>query len=393
MNHRDRIKYLQKELIEQGLCAALIIYSRDVIYYTGTAQPSYFLVLPDDYFLFVRRGLDFALDDVFIEKEKVGKERRLERVCAELSTRWEIQQGTIGIELDVLPANQLFEYQKIFSRYKFVDISPVVLEQRKTKDSTEIGKIRKACAAIDNGHQAVLSTLRAGVTELELAAAVENAHRLAGHEGVFSIRLPDFFMSRGPISSGANIAKFSGVVYSISGIGLSPAVPAGPSRRIIGKGDLVVVDIPTMVEGYHADLTRTYILGKADDSTKKMHDNLVEITDYLIEKIKPGVKCSEIYRLALEKSKSLETEHSFLSFGKDGICRMIGHGIGLEVNEPPTIADYDHSEISEGHVLGLELHMLDEHIGAMKLEDTILVGRKENELLTKSPRKLFEIVE
>ena len=64
--------------------------------------------------------------------------------------------------------------------------------------------------------------MKEGVTELELAAAVENAHRLAGHEGIFFIRQPDFFMSRGPISSGSNLFKISGVVYTITGVGFEP---------------------------------------------------------------------------------------------------------------------------------------------------------------------------
>jgi Xaa-Pro aminopeptidase len=72
------------------------------------------------------------------------------------------------------------------------------------------------------------------MTELELAAAVENAHRLAGHEGIFFIRQPDFFMSRGPITSGPNLFKISGVVYTITGVGLSSSVPAGPSQRKMG---------------------------------------------------------------------------------------------------------------------------------------------------------------
>lgn len=98
---------------------------------------------------------------------------------------------------------------------------------------------------MDAGHKAVLSTLIEGVSELEVAAAVENAHRLAGHEGIFFIRQPDIFMSRGPISSGPSFFGTSGVVYTISGVGVSPSVPAGPSKRKIVGGDLVMVDIPT----------------------------------------------------------------------------------------------------------------------------------------------------
>ena len=65
MKHRERIGLLQEKLKEQQLGGALLFYSRHVFYYTGTAQPSCLVVLPDDYMLFIRSGFDFALNEVF----------------------------------------------------------------------------------------------------------------------------------------------------------------------------------------------------------------------------------------------------------------------------------------------------------------------------------------
>ncbi len=385
-----RIKNLQDRIKELALSAAVLFYSRDVFYYTGTAQPSYLVILPEDYFLFVRSGFEFAVNEAFIPKEKIIEERRLENIFKTVFSNFDSKQK-VGTELDILPANQFSQWKRIFSGYEFMNLSPVILEQRKRKDPSEIKNIRKACQSIDAGHKAVLSTLKEGITELELAAAVENAHRLSGHEGIFFIRQPDFFMSRGPISSGPNLFKISGVVYTITGIGLSPSVPAGPSRRVISKGDVVIVDIPTLVDGYHADQTRTYILGKANEKIKTLHIQLKEIADYLIQNIKPGLKCNEIYKMAIEKAKELEITEAFLNFSKGRTGRMIGHGIGLELNEPPILSEYDDSEVSDGYVIALDMHMMDENAGVVKLEDMILIADKGNEILTKSPRDLFEL--
>jgi Xaa-Pro aminopeptidase len=223
-----------------------------------------------------------------------------------------------------------------------------------------------------------------------LAAAVEDAHRLAGHEGIFFIRQPDFFMSRGPLASGPNLYQISGVLYSITGIGLSASVPLGPSRRKIRRGDLIVVDIPVLVNGYHADQTRTYVVGKAKDGAKKLFQSLKEIANYLIDYITPGMKCSETYKMAIKKAGELQVEKPFLNFGNGRKSKIIGHGVGLEINEPPIISDYDHSIISDGFVLALDMHMMDERFGVVKLEDMILIG-EVNKLLTKTPRELFEI--
>ena len=299
MDRQNRIRELQRTMADEGLGCVLLFYSRDIYYYTGTAQPSYLLVLPDKYFLFVRSGYDFAVKEVFISIENIQEERKVETIFAEICSG--LKNKKIGIEMDVLPAKTYFEFAKIFAGWTFSDVSPTILEQRKAKSSHEIEQIRKACLAIDAGHRAVLSTLREGITELALAAAVENAHRLAGHEGLYFMRLPDFFMSRGPVGSGPNLKRFSGVVYSVTGAGLSPAVPAGPSIRRIEYGDMVVVDIPTLVNGYHADQTRTYVLGRCPSRLRDKFSRLQEIHESVIEAIRPGMSGDDIFRIAVEK--------------------------------------------------------------------------------------------
>jgi Xaa-Pro dipeptidase len=384
-----RVQSLQAMIRAHGLSGAVLFYSRDVLYYTGTAQPSYLVLLPEDYFLFVRSGFEFALGEAFIDEAKIREERRLENIYREIFSNLESKK--IATELDIMPAAQYLAFKEVFACYDLVNASPLVLEQRKRKDPLEIKSIEKACQAIDAGHRAVLSNLKEGITELELAAAVENAHRLAGHEGIFFIRQPDFFMSRGPLCSGVNLFKMSGVVYTITGVGLSPSVPAGPSRKKIREGEAIIVDIPTLVDGYHADQTRTYTLGKANAKIKAMYRALKEIADYLIETITPGMKSSEIYRMAIERSIALKVNDAFLSFGKGKKSQLLGHGIGLELNEPPVLSQYDDSRISEGQVIALDMHMLDEEVGVVKLEDMILIKPDGNEILTKSPRGLIEV--
>jgi Xaa-Pro aminopeptidase len=386
-----RIAVLQRQIVGRRLGAALIGYSRNILYYTGTAQPSYLVVLPDEYILYVRSGLDFALNDIFIPKEKVKEERRLDKISEAFLTKIQLSGGQIGVELDILTAEQFLNMKKLFPGCDFINISPLILEQRKIKTALEVAEIKKACQAIHAGHEAVLSTLKEGITELELAAAVENAHRLAGHEGIFFIRQPDFFMSRGPITSGPNLFKISGVVYTITGVGLSPAVPAGPSQRKINAGDIVIVDIPTLVNGYHADQTRTYCVGKAGKAIHSMYEDLKAIADHLIENITPGMACNDIYRIAVKKADALERQGQFQHFGSGKRSRLIGHGIGLELNEPPILSEYDHSPVEEDYVIALDLHMLDEVLGVVKLEDMILVKGKGNQILTMTPREMFEI--
>lgn len=383
----ERISILQRELGKRDACA-IMSYSRNVLYYTGTAQPSYLIVFPDDFHLFIKSGLEFALDEVSIGRDKISEERQLGRIKKLFPDLSKFK--SVGIELDILTAEQYMSLKELFPENGIFNISPIVLEQRKTKDETEIKKLKKACQAIHNGHEAVIADLKEGMTELDLAALVENAHRQAGHEGIFFIRQPDFFMSRGPISSGSNMFKNSGVVYTITGVGLSPAVPAGPSRKKISRGEPIMIDIPVLVDGYHADQTRTYFIGDVGEKFRSMYQDLKAVADHIIENMKPGVKGKDLYRMALDKAKELGRENHFQSFG-DKRSRLVGHGIGLELNEPPVPSEYDDSPVNDNYVVCLDLHMMDKDTGVVKLEDMIWVRQNRNEILTISPRGITQI--
>jgi Xaa-Pro aminopeptidase len=87
----------------------------------------------------------------------------------------------------------------------------------------------------------------------------------------------------------------------------------------------------------------------------------------------------------------LGRRETFQHFGGGKISRIIGHGIGLELNEPPILSGYDSSPLEEGQVVALDLHMLDEALGVVKLEDMIHIRAKRNEILTPTPRILFEV--
>ena len=151
------------------------------------------------------------------------------------------------------------------------------------------------------------------------------------------------------------------------------------------------MDLPTVYNGYHCDQTRTYIVGKASASIRALYYGLKDISDYVIAGISPGKKCSEIFHLAWERARELKLEKYFMSFGERHNTSFIGHGIGLECNELPMVSPHDHSVIESGCTVALDLHMLHPGVGAVKLEDTVLVTGAGAEILNVSPRDLIEV--
>lgn len=390
MEFRRRLRQLQQVIREHGLAGAILFHSRDIFYYTGTAQPAVLLVLPDECSLLVRRGIEVARKEAFLEPEQVCAGKSL---AAEV-TRLFPGPGSgekVGTELDLISFRQARQFQRALGDRQLVDISGAVLDQRMVKDRQEIQCIRKACTAVHAGHLAALSRMRPGITELELAAAIENAQRLAGHEGYTFLRTHEYVMSRGPLASGPNLRRTSGTLFTFSGAGLSSAVPTGPSRREIQQGDLVLVDIPSCIGGYHADQSRTYCLGTPSAQERDWFERLRAVSDTVMSHLLPGVSCAEIYNLALRRAEQLGMGDAFMRFESGAKAHFIGHGVGLEINEPPLLAATSDVVLQERFIVALEMHLVTDSGLALKLEDTVLVGSEGAQFLTESPRDLIAV--
>ncbi len=384
MRHRARIEVLQQTLRERGLDGALLFQSRDVFYYTGTAQPSWLVVTPDDYVLGLRSGIDFARRDTGLDAPYLVEQRDPVTL---LKQRF-APGARLGSELDMMNVATYRRLRSALDGGELVDLSPAILQQRMVKSEDELAAIRRACTAIDAGHRAAVAQVRAGMTELEASATIEHAHRLAGHEGEYFLRDIDFTMGRGPFASGENLAEISGVVFTVSGVGLSPAVPAGASRRVMQPGDLFVVDIPTCVDGYHADQSRTYALGEAPSRARELHDALVEVADRLRVGMRAGWTAGALFDHAMACAERAGIGSEFMNFPNGRRAHFVGHGVGLEINEPPFLSRGSKLELRAGMVLTSELHAWADDGTMVKLEDTLLLGPEGAELLTVSPREL-----
>jgi Xaa-Pro aminopeptidase len=382
-----RLRHLQQVIHERRLSGAILVYSRDIFYYAGTAQPAYLVVLPKDFILFVGRGFELARQECGLDAAHVVREGSASAICKRMfpGDGWGEKVGT---ELDMVSAARARRLSQLLGQRELVDISADILTQRMVKEPAEVESSRAACAAVDAGHHAIVSQLRPGMSELELAAAVENAQRLAGHEGEYFMRLADFTMSRGPVASGPNLRRTTGAVYTITGAGLSSAIPAGPSRRVIQRGELVLVDIPACVEGYHADQSRTYAVEEAPAKAEELFHQLREIADEVIRGLRPGMLSGETYSLAEACAAERGLEDVFLAFESQPRAHFIGHGVGLELNEPPLLVRNGDVPLQAGMVLAIEMHLMEPNGLTMKLEDTVHLTPQGAEVLTRSPREL-----
>ena len=385
-----RLHDLQETIKERGVEGAILFHSRDVFYYTGTAQPSYLIVRPDDYLLFVLNGIDFARRESPLPPEKIIPERKLEKMFSRMFPG-EGSGAAVATELDLLTMGRFRNMQKWLGMREIVNISEEILHRRMCKDDLEIDAIRQASAAVHAGHEAAMARLLPGVTELELSAAVEYAQRLAGHEGMLFIRQPDAIIGRGPFASGANLGEMSGAAFCLTGTGLDPAVPTGASRREIQRHDLVVIDVPACVNGYHSDQSRTYCLGQPPADAAALYEAVLQVLDHLIRRLRPGMSIDDAFSLGLDKARELGIQDSYLRFPSGATAHFIGHGVGLDVNEPPVLKKGSDVLLQAGMTLALEITATTRKGLPVKIEDVVLLSAGGCEILTTAPRDRIQV--
>ncbi|MBN1178617.1 MAG: aminopeptidase P family protein [Anaerolineae bacterium] len=385
MNHRR--DELRRRLAAAGVNAALLTHPRDVLYYAGTARPATLLVGPRDAVLLVRRGLAYARQESDVARViSGGGFRQVAAALAEMG----LVGGTLGATLDVLPAQLFLRMQEALPGWRLADISALVLDQRAVKEAGELAVTRAAAQVADAGHLALPRAFRPGMTELELAAAVEDAIRRAGHEGYQPLRHPE---ARGGgifLMSGENLSVRGGHGLVVTGSGLSPASPYGAARRVIQPGDLIVLDIGSIYQGYTADESRTYVVGAPGAAQQALFDVACAAQDALLDALRPGAPIAAAHAAA-EAVVAQGAPPAFAP-GELTLPGFSGHGIGLELDEPPVISERADGVFVEGMVLAVELEVSAPATGQMvKVEDTAILTADGPEVITAAPRALVEV--
>jgi len=384
-----RLIELCVRMAEAGIDAALLLHHRDIFYYAGTVRPAVLLIPPSPHeaVLFVRRGLEYAQQEATIARvEPMSGLSGIAEVMAELG----LTGGVLGTELDLVSV-QLYRrlMEVIDPSWSLADVSPLVLGQRMVKDEGEIAVTRQAAAVADAGHRVLFGALVSGVTELALAAEVEAAMRRIGHEGFQPLRYPGGRGAGVLLMSGEHLTVRGGHGLVVTGAGLGPAMPYGPSERVMRPGDLIVLDVGSTYKGYTADESRTFVVGPATEPQETLFAVARAAQDAVFEALRPGVPVADLCSVAEEVVAQGAPPH----FAPDSLVLpgFVGHGVGLEIDEPPVLWPRDETELQAGMVLAIEVEVSAPAWGIMvKLEDTVVVRPDGYELLTATPRELIE---
>lgn len=377
-----RIALLQKELTRAGYDGAILVQNNDLFYFTGTVQNSQ-LYVPSggEPVLAVRKSFARARQESPLKN--IVPLTNPKEFASILNSLGCYPQAKVGLELDVLPVNRMYDFQKLLPGIDFADVSPIIRTIRMIKSPYEIELIRETMRVLDKGFQEIPRVLRAGMLEFELASHFEAALRREGISGSSKMRAfnQDFTMSA--LSSGSSGAYSSGVAGSVGGAGLTPAYPMGASRKAIRRNEVILVDFAPSVNGYTGDQTRIFCIGALDPKMVKAHQDALFIQAEVIKLLKPGVLAEEAYFLGVKIAAEMGYSENFLGYRDDQV-RFIGHGVGLDTDELPVMAPGSKIPMQTGMTFALEPKFVFPE-GAIGTESTYVMTEQGAENLDVTP--------
>jgi Xaa-Pro dipeptidase len=364
----QRIEKLRTRLAENNIGAALIAQRADLFYFAGSVQEAHLYVPVDEEpILMVFKSLDRAIAESSLSRiVPLASPKAVPDILAQYGYK---VPPVIGMELDVLPANLYFTYQRLFEDKNFVDISHWIRLVRAVKSPYEIDLMRRAAELSDQVAACVPELLREGMTELELAGKVEAEARKLGHQGIVRMRYWGGEVFFGHLMAGPSGAVPSFPRSPTGGSGASPAVAQGPSFRPIQRHEPVMVDYVFALNGYYSDHTRIFSMGEPADELIAAHTAMLDVQALIKKEAKPGVKSGEIYELAIERTRTLGYDKYFMGVGDERV-RFVGHGIGIELDEYPFLASGQALELQENMILALEPKLIFPGKGVVGIENT-----------------------
>ena len=346
-------------MTEAHLDGLLVTGLANIRYLTGfTGSSAIVFVTPRDLILIT----DFRYQTQVADE--VGEFARISIESQSLWSRlWGLLAQVPSLEVVGFESAHLLhrDFQRLLesgSRWQWRPTLDLVEARRERKDPEEVAAIERAADVAVEALGAVLPQVHAGMTENAVAGALEKALRDAGSEGF-------------PFAT-------------IAASGPRSALPhARSSSRVITTGDFLLLDFGAEVDGYCADITRTFVIGKATDEQRRVHGVVREANRLASAGVRAGMSGRDADAIA---RSYIERQGFAEEFGHG-----LGHGIGLEVHEGPRLARTADAPLAEDAVVTIEPGIYRPGWGGVRIEDDVHLAAGGPRVLTRFPRDLAEL--
>ncbi|MDD2898572.1 MAG: Xaa-Pro peptidase family protein [Desulfuromonadaceae bacterium] len=377
----SRVSRMQEQLQAKGLDGALFIFAIDVYYFSGTRQNStLWIPVEGEPILMVRKSLSRAKEDSPL------KDIRPFPSSKEFAGILPPAALKIGFTYDVAPVQHFNFYAKLLADRELIDISLLNREVRSVKSPYEVEQIKASGDALSSVFAQVPDFLKEGMRELDLTAEFECRLRKSGNEGIVRMRAYNQELSGGlAVSTGG--ASYGFLDGPVTGRGLSNAAPQGATRDIIARNTPILIDYVGVFNGYNTDMTRIFVIGTLDPELQRAFDLALDIQNFVQRELKPGAICEELFFKALEIADKGGFGSSFMGMPGEQ-ARFVGHGIGLEVDEYPVLAQGFKVPLQAGQIIAIEPKFNIPGKGAVGIENTFAVTPAGGQKLTNIPDEI-----
>lgn len=267
---------------------------------------------------------------------------------------------TLGFEEENVTYREIADIEEQAKNTELMPTMDITEGLREIKDNRETELVKQACALSDRGFEYILPELKPGTSELEIKTKLENFIRNNGGKISFE---------------------------SIVAFGKNSAIPHHMSdKTILGQNDIVLLDFGAKVDGYCSDMTRTIFIGQPTEEFQKQYKAVKEAQEVAIDYLKTHMK------EGFEVKKAHELANSHLhTAGFSDIPHGLGHGVGLQVHEAPSVSLYSEDTLKPGMIVTVEPGVYIPGLGGVRIEDTVLVTTEGIELLTHSSKEITVI--
>lgn len=384
-----RIEDLKKNLLKNRIDACIIIEKVDFYYYTGTTVEGLLFVEPErGPLLMIRKPRGRA--ELESPLSAISYFDRTKEISKLISKHTSTSIKTLGLELDVLPFSLYKRISELFQEAKIVDISPLIKEQRAVKSKYELSNMKRAFEIIRETFDYGRNVLKPGMTEIEFSALLEGKARSLGHQGIVRMRRFNQEASFGHVVFGKNNNIPCTMESANGGLGPYPAIGQGAGFTRIEKNRPILVDVLSGYNGYLIDITRVFVIGRLEKKLQKAFFASLELLEEIRGLLKPGMDCRDIYQKSISMIKEMGYQDRFMG-PKNNQVEFLGHGIGLELDEIPVLAEDFSYSLRENNTIAVEPKIFFPGKGMVGIENTYVVTKRGGKPLTDYPETLIQI--
>lgn len=367
--YRARLQKIRLSLREKNAQAILVTNAKNIFYLTGfigissTDRESVMLVTHANAYLFVPKMYEIKSRNLKLENHDVNlivdheRHNLLTHFCEFVDATQPVLCEASNLTISEF--NSIKEKTTIELRPE----NGLIEALRILKDETEIKKLNKAIRITENIFQDIINLLRRvdSVSELTELGIVDTMRML-------------------------------GRTYDSNGFGFDPIVALGAhaaephyatQNNKLSMQNALLLDFGFTYEGYTADFSRTIFLGTADDEFRHIYESVRKVHDACVQAVAPGVTTKELYDLSVDLFTKEGLAHAYL--------HSLGHGLGLDVHEAPSVGCSKISRLEPGMVITIEPGLYIAEKFGVRIEDDILVTDTGSQTLTTSSKKLIEI--